>query len=219
MLLPRDVPRNLEQQGPKPDNALRRGVSGPGRGVTLALAGAKSAGKGVGRVPPQLQHALKDLAHLGVVRIAGADPVLPSLPVEPPKRETPPRVTAPAPVKATPQPAPVPRRGVSGAAPKFSPEALAAADKYIAEREQKRLTGFDIPEHSRYNQNASVLLYAGVRNIEGQSLALLRRDDSESIMVLPVDQATARRLSRIVVGDPVSLTPKGAIKTSKGRGR
>lgn len=220
MLLPRDVPRNLEQQGPKPDNALRRGVSGSGRGVTLALAGATlPAGKGVGRVPPpQHQHAVKDLAHLGVVRIA-ADPVLPARPVEPPKRETPPRVTVPEPVKATPQPEPAPRRGVSGAAPKFSPEALAAADKYIAEREQKRLKGFDIPEHSRYNQNASVLLYAGVRNIEGQSLALLRRDDSESIMVLPVDQATARRLSRIAVGDPVSLTPKGSIKTSKGRGR
>ena len=90
-------------------------------------------------------------------------------------------------------------------------------DKYIAEREAKRLKGFDIPNHSRYTEGDGALTFAGVRNVEGQTLALLKRD--ESVMVLPIDQATARRLSRIAVGDSVSVTPKGSIKTSKGRSR
>jgi len=38
-------------------------------------------------------------------------------------------------------------------------------------------------------------------------------------MVMPIDQATARRLSRIAVGEAVTITPKGSIKTSKGRSR
>ncbi|CUR71493.1 hypothetical protein N878_22050 [Pseudomonas sp. EGD-AK9] len=38
-------------------------------------------------------------------------------------------------------------------------------------------------------------------------------------MVMPIDQATARRLTRIAVGDAVSITAKGSIKTSKGRSR
>ncbi len=38
-------------------------------------------------------------------------------------------------------------------------------------------------------------------------------------MVMPIDQAAARRLTRIAVGDAVSITAKGSIKTSKGRSR
>lgn len=90
-------------------------------------------------------------------------------------------------------------------------------DKYIAEREAKRLKGFDIPKHSRYTDGIGALTFEGVRNVEGRALALLKRD--ESVMVLPIDQATARRLSRIAIGDSVSVTPRGSIKTSKGRSR
>lgn len=90
-------------------------------------------------------------------------------------------------------------------------------DKYIAEREAKRLKGFDIKKHSRYTEVDGPITFAGVRNVDGQALALLMRD--ESVMVLPVDQATTRRLSRVAVGDSVSVTPKGSIKTSKGRRR
>lgn len=61
------------------------------------------------------------------------------------------------------------------------------------------------------------MTFAGIRNVEGRPLALLKRGDE--VMVMPIDQATARRLSRIKIGDPVSITPKGSIKTSKGRSR
>lgn len=90
-------------------------------------------------------------------------------------------------------------------------------DHYIAEREAKRLKGFDIPKHSRYTDGIGALTFAGLRNVEGHTLALLKRE--ESILVRPVDQATARRWSRIAVGDSVRVTPWGSIKTSKGRSR
>jgi hypothetical protein len=133
VLLPRDVPRHLEQQGTQPDHQLRRDISRPGSGVAAA------------------------------------------------------------------------------------PPGLAAADKYIAERESKRSKGFDIPKHARYTAGEGGLAFEGVRNIEGQALALLKRGDE--VMVMPIDQATARRMSRIAVGDAVTITPKGSIKTSKGRSR
>jgi hypothetical protein len=157
-----------------------------------------------GRVPPpQSQHRLRTLSQLGVVRIAGGSEVL--LP-----RDVPRNVEQ----QGTPTNHEL-RRGVSG--PGVKPEALAAADKYIAERESKRLKGFDIPKHSRYTDGDGPLAFAGIRNVEGQSLALVKR--GEEVMVMPVDQATVRRLSRIAVGDSVSVTPRGSIKTSKGRSR
>ena len=54
---------------------------------------------------------------------------------------------------------------------------------------------------------------------EGEALALLKRGEADDVIVLPVDAATARRLRRIAVGEPVTVTPRGAIQTSKGRRR
>jgi len=59
-------------------------------------------------------------------------------------------------------------------------------------------------------------LFAGTRQIEGETLALLKRD--EEIIVLPVDAATARRIKRYSLGDAVTLNDKGAV-TKKGRSR
>jgi len=80
-----------------------------------------------------------------------------------------------------------------------------------------RLKVFDIPKHARYNQgNDGAAAFAGIRQVEGQTLALLKH--GEEVMVLPVDDATARRLKRVAVGEVVTVTPKGSIKT-KGRSR
>ena len=100
----------------------------------------------------------------------------------------------------------------------MSSEQWAAADRYIAEREAKRGEGIDIPKHLRYDQEREKgpFNYMGSRNMDGQYLALLKQEDV--VRVLPVDQATARRLKRVKVGDPVSVTPKGSIKT-QGRTR
>ena len=88
-------------------------------------------------------------------------------------------------------------------------------DLYIAEREAKRLKIFDIQNHVRYTDDSEgTAVYVGTRQVEGQSLALLKR--GEEVMVLPVDEATARRLKRFAVGESVTVTPQG---TSKTRGR
>lgn len=198
------------------DNLARAGV-GAGRGRSDGRGGAgmdapahaprkPNVGR-IGRVPPpQSQHRLRGMSELGVVRIASGSEVL--LPRDVPRHLE----------QQGAQPDHALRRGVLGSG-RLKPAQLAAADKYIAEREGKRLKGFDIPKHSLYNEGAGVISFAGVRNVEGQTLALLKRGDADAVMVLPIDQATARRLSRVAVGDPITVTPRGSIQTSKGRSR
>ena len=72
------------------------------------------------------------------------------------------------------------------------------------------------------------MIFAGLRHLDGEALALVRRgeadaadaaDAAEVVMVLAVDAATARRLSRLALGDAVTVTPHGSIRTSRGRSR
>ena len=157
--------------------------------------------------PPQGQHRLRTLSELGVVRIAGGSEVL--LP-----RDVPRHVEQ----QGTP-PDHALRRGVSdpGTGVGQNLPALEAADRYIAEREAKRLKGFDIPKHCRYTASDDTLAFQGTRNVEGQALALLKRGDE--VMVMPIDPAAVRRLTRIAIGDVVSISAKGSITRSKGRSR
>jgi hypothetical protein len=108
------------------------------------------------------------------------------------------------------------RRALSGTRVELN-VGLVAADKYIAEREEKRSKIFDIPKHTRYNEAVNGgLAFAGTRQIDGQALALLENKNKE-IMVLPIDTKTMNRLKRMALGDPITVT-KGVIKT-KGRSR
>ena len=124
-----------------------------------------------------------------------------------------PRPASPAAPQAKPAPEILER-----ATPKNKPlEKPQAADKYIAERSSKRAKGFDIPNHRRYNSlDKGTAVFAGLRQIDDENLALLKR--GEEIIVLPVDVATAQRLKRLSLGDQVSLSDKGAIR-KKGRSR
>jgi hypothetical protein len=104
--------------------------------------------------------------------------------------------------------------------------AAQAADKYIAERNEKRLRIFDIEKHARYNEaQAGLAAFVGIRQVEGHLLALLKdakgakgAKDAQEVMVLPVDEPTARRLKRLAVDSVVTVTPQGSIK-AKGRSR
>ncbi|WP_275099897.1 TraI/MobA(P) family conjugative relaxase [Sedimenticola hydrogenitrophicus] len=178
---------------------------GPGRATagTGAPGGQRKPNVGrIGRVPPpQSQHRLRGLSELGVVRIASGGEVL--LPRDVPRNLE----------QQGAKPDNQLRRPLSG--PGVAPEALAAAAKYITEREAKRLKGFDIPKHCRYNGEAGAFSYAGSRNIEGHTLALLKRGDD--VLVVPVDPATARRIKRVSIGESVTINAKGSITTSKGR--
>lgn len=192
-------------------NAIRAGRAGgrqfrPVRGKPVpggGLPGKPNIG-GVGRKPPpQSQNRLRGLSELGVVQLASGGQVL--LP-----RDVPGHVE-----QQGAKPDHGLRRDIFGAGRVAIGQG--AADKYIAEREAMRLKIFDIQKHTRYNQsNDGATAFAGIRQVEGQALALLKR--GEEVMVLPVDDATARRLKRVAVGELVTVTPKGFIKT-KGRSR
>ena len=92
------------------------------------------------------------------------------------------------------------------------------AEKYIAERTAKRSQGIDIPPHVLADPRThdGPLAFAGVREIDGNRLALLKCQDV--ILVLPIDAPTAQRLTRVKVGDSVTMTPTGSLRT-KGRSR
>lgn len=193
------------------DNTARLNAAtrtGSGRGVASGSAnyGKRKTNIGrIGRNPPQKnQHHLRTLSQLGVVQIGGGSEVL--LPRD---------VRDHVEQQGT-KPTHELRRDIhrSGSGVKHKPEQLAAMDKYIAEREDKRLKGFDIMKHSRYTAGGE-LTFAGTRKVDGQMLALLKRNDE--ILVLPIDGQTERKMKRIAIGEEVSIQ-KGAIKT-KGKSR
>ena len=154
------------------------------------------------RPPPESQNRLRGLSELGVVHLDQRGEVL--LPGDVPGHLE----------QQGTQPDDRMRRDTVGAGAIAAGQS--AADKYIAEREDKRLLLYDIPKHTRYHSPDGSSVFAGLRHIDGQSLALLK--DSDQIMVLPIDGATERRLKRIAVGDCVTVTSNGTIKT-KGRSR
>lgn len=211
----------LENKHGSPNKWGRRtgsGISGVGSAgaATSRTAGGVNNGinrfgfpskPNIGRIgnapPPEARNGLRNLSNVPVVRIASGSEVL--LPGNVPHHLE----------QQGAQPDNGLRRNIFG--PGIVTAGLAAADSYIAEREKTRLKVLDIQKHTRYNYDADgVTAFAGTRQVDGQILALLKR--SEEVMVLPIDDATARRLKRIAVGDTVIVTADGAIKT-KGRSR
>ena len=163
----------------------------------------------IGRVgakpPPEAKNRLRNLSQLGVVQLADGSEVL--LP-----RDVHRHLEQPDTASAHSL-----RRDLSRPGRVAEAEADAAAAKFIAEREDKRLKGFDIKKHSRYTGVAgSIATYAGTRSSDGHFLALFKR--GEGVEVLPIDPATARKLKRVALGDVVTITAQGRVKT-KGRSR
>jgi hypothetical protein len=211
----------LENKHDSPNKWGRRtgsGISGVGSAgaATSRTAGGVNNGinrfgfpskPNIGRIgnapPPEARNGLRNLSNVPVVRIASGSEVL--LPGNVPHHLE----------QQGTQPDNELRRNIFGSGSVTAGQA--AADKYIAEREKTRLKVLDIPKHTRYNYDADgATAFAGTRQGDGQLLALLKR--REEVMVLPIDDATARRLKRIAVGDTVTVTANGSIKT-KGRSR
>ncbi|HAT3955925.1 TPA: relaxase/mobilization nuclease domain-containing protein [Kluyvera ascorbata] len=160
--------------------------------------------------PPFAKNRLRDLSELSMVRIAGRSEVLlPGNVHDQLEHQTAERVDQL-------------RRNIPGAGginPGSQPvRTLTAAEKYISEREQKRLKWFDIPKHRGYtSEDKGQFEYAGQRKGENEVIALLKRNDE--VVVMPVSDYTARRLSSVKVGDPITLTASGSVRTAKGRSR
>lgn len=154
----------------------------------------------LGRKPPaQSVHRLRRLSQLGMVRVTSGSEML--LPGDVPHHLVNQGASADHSM----------RRDGAG---RVVDTAHAAAEKYIAEREQKRASGFDIAKHRRYD-GTDRGDFAGLRMVDGQPLLLLKYEDA--VLVMPIDEATAKRLQRVAIGTALTVTSAG-IKT-KGRRR
>ncbi|PWF54983.1 TraI/MobA(P) family conjugative relaxase [Massilia glaciei] len=218
MLLQGHVPGGVGQQGAKPNNRVRRDIRGPGRvrpsgahpaPATKADHGGKPNIGKLGRVPPPAsKDRLRPLSQLGAISI-GAHGTAAAAPHPAPMTEPQPAATTTEHMEATN------RRDLLGS-DKTLP-GNAAAEKYVNEREQKRAKQFDIPKQMKYTfTNDIKMIFHGMRQIDGQTLALLKQGDE--LIALPVDDATARRLKLLAVGEHILVTARGVIKT-KGRSR
>lgn len=94
-----------------------------------------------------------------------------------------------------------------------------AAKKYIHERSETRLRGFDIPKHSIYSGGAGELVFVGIRRVENHPLALMKKADQSDVFVLPIDTKTEKRLAQIKRGSRIIVTPEKAILTKQGTRR
>ncbi len=93
---------------------------------------------------------------------------------------------------------------------------LKAVEKYIKERLEKRQRGIDIPKHIQYSGEIGQFIFAGVRNIDGFEMALLKKE--ENIVVKPVSTRQAQQLKRSKVGSKVQIDDQGKLM-KKGRSR
>ena len=195
-------------QAGQPGGSVRRGGAG-GRDHTGTTSTASSpaddrpaqrgkphVGRAGSQPPPTAKNRLRNLSQLGVVQLArGGEVLLPG--------DVPGRVEQPG-----PQPDHALRRPVPGAGGTVA--AVTAEDavgKFIAERDEKSNTIADIPKYRRYTEaNETPCRYAGTRNVDGQLLALLQREDA--VDVLPIDAAAALRLKRFRIGDVITVTPR-----------
>lgn len=229
MLLPGDVPGHMERQGAQPDHSVRRGLRGTERlksaethreqirgreqkdpASTELIKASQPTDKAteytpppIGKVgmspPPASRDRLRRLSQLGLIAIdAAAD-----------------SSQAAQSSSARTEPAGAISNGNFNR--KEQSPSDAAAEQYVFEREQKRSKGFDIPKHKRFTFTHDELAsFAGSRVVNGQTLGLFKVGDE--IAVIPVDDATARRLQHFRIGRAVIVSAKGAIRT-RGRSR
>lgn len=189
------------------DNNQRRAAGDDGRRRAGLQPGLRKPNiKSVGRnPPPKSQNRLRGMSELGVVHIASRSEMLLQGDVS--------RELEQQGAKRTDRM----RRDVFGARPGISAGHIEAAKKYVSEREQKRVNGFDISNHYLYNGEGGSQFFAGVRKIDDFQVALISNSEG-AVGVYPIDKANAQRLTRVKVGEPVELTSNGAIKRiTKGR--
>lgn len=201
-----DRDRHHAGAGPAGERTARDGrTDGGGRSGAdqRGAVGAKPNLEPVGRAPPpEGRNRLRNLPELGVVRVENPRQLL--LP-----RDVPGQLEQQRPAADDALRRPLPRTELIRSAGEI------AATKYLTERNQKRAAGIaDIPIHSLYTGAEVRGALAGMRQIDGQNLALIRQGDS--IFVVPVDEPAAKRLQRAGVGEAVQVRG-GTVRLTKGR--
>jgi len=209
-----DESRNQRGRGP----TTGRSTSRLGSAIVGRSAGGGSERNGrfsgftdkpnIGRVghqpPPESRNRLRNLSDVAVVSFArGSEVLLPS--------HVPHHLDNPATQPNNPL-----RRPLSWA--RLDSQSVAAASHYIDERNLKKIKILDIVRHRLYAESDSgQVVYSGIRQIEGVSLALFKQQNE--MIVMPINESSARQLNRLAIGDAVTLSQNGSIKTSKGRSR
>lgn len=183
--------------------------AGPGAATDRGFRHRKSNVGGIGVAPPPFaKNRLRGMSSLGLVQFADGGEVL--LPSDVPSELEHERTESNNKLRRSVS------RGVAISADQ-------AAEKYISEREGKRLNGFDIPKHARYNEHGGSFKFGGIRNVDGHALALLRSSSIVSsmseVLVLPIEPSTAKRLGRVRIGEGVVITPSGSLEKAKSRRR
>jgi hypothetical protein len=87
---------------------------------------------------------------------------------------------------------------------------------YITERNMTRSKGIDMLPHRRYaDSDAGQHSFAGLRNVEGQTLMLLQ--PPSEMLVIPIDDnRTLKRAHRLKIGSPVDMDKLGLV-LARGR--
>lgn len=192
VLLPRDVSSHLEQQGSANYQAVRRTIHRTGGVAEIRqMQAVVGLVAKPGKKPPGFRRgSLRGMEGLAEIKISSAAVV--EIPKNPEPAQENERLT----------------------------HSLAPIDKYIAERQEKIDKKFDILNHRKYNPSDSgVMLFRGIRNIDGQALALFQPKEVEEILVMSVTPYVSRRLSSVKLGSEVKVTPTGQIRPVKGRHR
>jgi hypothetical protein len=73
----------------------------------------------------------------------------------------------------------------------------------------------EVPLHAPFKAGAQELRFAGVRNVDGGALVLLRANGV--VMVMAMDAVSVSRVARMKVGEPIRI--KDGIVQGRGRSR
>lgn len=192
------------------DSNRQRSGAGAGAGAARELLGKPDVARVGAKPPPQSQNRLRGLSELGVVQFTQRSEVL--LPSDVSRNVEQQRAKSNNELRR-----PVLGGGAVKTHSKYTESQEAAVKKYVSEREEKRQKGFDISKHLRYNGESENLSFAGLRKIDSEDLALIKSGDS--VLVMPVNSATASRLRRVKIGQQLLINERGGIQSGSGRGK
>ena len=181
---------------------------GGGSSASTRTAGYGTSKSNIGcfgkEPPPEARNRLRNLSDVPVVRLAGGSEVL--LPSDVSNNVE--QQGAKSNIAL--------RRPLSFG--RIEDKAIAAANQYIEECEEKRILNVNISKNRLYNiADIGDASFVGIRRIDGLPMALLKRKDE--VIVMPINEAVASRLKRLSIGDPVAITKDGGVKKMKGRSR
>lgn len=203
MLLPRYVPRHMEQPRAANLKSVRWPIYRPGRKLAT-VADVRAIQAVVGQVAKP-GHRPPVFRRDGLAGIGNLAPLSAGSPVAGGRLSKSVQAVVPT---------------ASAASVEMAAKPLTPADKYILERQEKMQKGFDIVNYRGYNAgDVGRFTFKGLRHVDGQALALLKAPGKEEIVVMPVSPYMARKLSGIGLEAEVQVTANGQVRIQKSRTR